>query len=135
MPLDETNQAEFDELHTQIHEAIHADHEVRWMQTVGGFSGRRMPEQGMFVKTGPHGGSMRGSIGWVAQVAANRWNAEADEFNHWDVLGQDEKDELIAAEQERLASTESVGVNPSNVEKHGKVDHEHTSPIRPRASY
>lgn len=39
MPLDETNQAEFDELHTQIHEAIHADHEIRWMQTVGGFFG------------------------------------------------------------------------------------------------
>lgn len=33
MLLDESNQAEFDELHTQIHDAIHADHEVRWMQT------------------------------------------------------------------------------------------------------
>lgn len=47
----------------------------------------------------------------VAQSAINRWNAGADEFNQWDALGQDEKDELIAAEQERLASInrESVG--------------------------
>lgn len=57
MLLDPSNQAEFDELHTQIDDAIHADHEVRWMQTVGGFGSWRMPEQGMFVKTGPHGGS------------------------------------------------------------------------------
>ena len=56
------------------------------------------------------------SVTSIAQVAANRWNAEADEFNQWDALGQDEKDELIAAEQEQLASTETVGVNPSNVE-------------------
>lgn len=34
----------------------------------------------------------------IAQVATNRWNTEADEFNQWDSLGQDEKDELIAAE-------------------------------------
>lgn len=56
------------------------------------------------------------SVSSIAEVAANRWNAEADEFNQWDALGQDEKDELIAAEQELLASTESVGVNPRNVE-------------------
>ncbi|WP_421527036.1 hypothetical protein [Pseudomonas brenneri] len=80
MPLDETNQAEFKELHSQIHEAIHADHEVRWMQTVGGFSGRRMPEQGMFVKTGPHGGSMRGSIGWVAQVRLKQGQFGSDNY-------------------------------------------------------
>jgi len=56
------------------------------------------------------------SVSSIAEVAANRWNAEADEFNQWDALGQDEKDELIAAEQELLAGTESVGVNPRNVE-------------------
>ncbi len=39
----------------------------------------------------------------IAQIAAKRWNAEADEFNQWDALGQDEKDALIAAEQERLS--------------------------------
>ena len=41
----------------------------------------------------------------IAQSAENRWNAEADEFNQWAELGQDEKDALIADEQERLAST------------------------------
>jgi hypothetical protein len=25
-----------------------------------------------------------------------KWNSEADEYNQWDALGQDEKDELIA---------------------------------------
>lgn len=68
MPLHEANQAEFDGLHSQIHDAIRADHEARWMQTVGGFGSLCQPEFGMFVKTGPHGGSLRGSIGWVAQV-------------------------------------------------------------------
>lgn len=69
MPLDEAQQAAFNAAHLQIHDAIHADHEARWMQTFGGFtSASRTPEQGQFVKTGPHGGSVRGSIGWVAQV-------------------------------------------------------------------
>ena len=68
MPIDESNQPEFDDLHSQIHDAIRADHDVRWKQTVGGFGSQREPEQGMFVKTGPHGDSIRGSIGWVAQV-------------------------------------------------------------------
>ncbi|MFW5300859.1 hypothetical protein ACOAMY_16200 [Pseudomonas aeruginosa] len=46
----------------------------------------------------------------IAQIAAeNRWNAAADDFNQWDALGQDEKDALIAAEQERLTSTDPVG--------------------------
>ena len=40
----------------------------------------------------------------IDQVAAYRWNDGADEFNQWDALGQDEKDELIAAEQELLAA-------------------------------
>ncbi|WP_116826525.1 MULTISPECIES: hypothetical protein [Pseudomonas syringae group] len=52
----------------------------------------------------------------IAQIAANRWNAETDEFNQWDALGQDEKDELIAAEQERLNCIERVCVFPSNAE-------------------
>ncbi|HBP6163731.1 TPA: hypothetical protein L6A15_28355 [Pseudomonas aeruginosa] len=47
----------------------------------------------------------------IAQIAANRWNAEADEFNQWDALGQDEKDELIAAEQELLVGP-SLAVKP-----------------------
>ncbi|WP_122422663.1 hypothetical protein [Pseudomonas viridiflava] len=80
MPLDEIKQAQFDELHMQIHEAIHADHDARWMQTVGGFSGHRMPEQGMFVKTGPHGTSMRGSIGWVAQVRLKQGQFGSDNY-------------------------------------------------------
>ena len=52
----------------------------------------------------------------TAQIAASRWNAEADEFNQWDALGQDEKDELIAAKQERLTSSERAGVIPSNAQ-------------------
>lgn len=31
------------------------------------------------------------------QIGAGRWNAGADEFNQWEALGRDEKDELIAA--------------------------------------
>lgn len=80
MPLNEANQAEFDALHTQIHDAIHADHEARWMTTVGCFSSRRMPEQGMFVKTGPHGGSILGSIGWVAQVRLKQGQFGSDNY-------------------------------------------------------
>lgn len=76
----EAMQASFDALHTQIHDAIMSDHDARWMQTVGGFSGRRMPEQGMFVKTGPHGGSMRGSIGWVAQVRLKQGQFGSDNY-------------------------------------------------------
>lgn len=56
----------------------------------------------------------------TAQIAASRWNAEADEFNQWDALGQDEKDELIAAEQERLTGSERAGFIPSNAQKHEK---------------
>lgn len=44
------------------------------------------------------------SVSNIAHLAACRWNAEADEFNQWDALGQDEKEDLIAAEQARLAS-------------------------------
>lgn len=29
------------------------------------------------------------------QTAKQKWNSEADEYNQWDTLGQDEKDELI----------------------------------------
>jgi hypothetical protein len=36
-------------------------------------------------------------VGNSAEDAARaKWNAEADEYNQWDSLGQDEKDELIA---------------------------------------
>ncbi|MFJ7794445.1 hypothetical protein [Pseudomonas sp. NPDC096950] len=34
-----------------------------------------------------------------ARIAADLWNAGADEFNQWDALGQDEKDELIAEQK------------------------------------
>lgn len=34
-------------------------------------------------------------------VAMGRWNANADQFNQWDDLGQDEKDELVVAERNR----------------------------------
>ena len=40
----------------------------------------------------------------IADLAAARWNAKADEYNQWDALGQDEKDELITAEKNLLAS-------------------------------
>ncbi|EMM5100316.1 hypothetical protein ACK249_003662 [Pseudomonas aeruginosa] len=42
----------------------------------------------------------------VAQLAEDRWNAAADEYNQWDSLGQDEKEELISAEQRLVASPE-----------------------------
>lgn len=35
---------------------------------------------------------------WPGERARSRWNARADQFNQWDSLGQDEKDELIARE-------------------------------------
>lgn len=35
----------------------------------------------------------------LAQIAADCWNAGADEFNQWDALGQDEKDELISKQK------------------------------------
>jgi hypothetical protein len=31
-------------------------------------------------------------------VAKKKWNAQADQYNQWDELGKDEKDELIAKE-------------------------------------
>ncbi|HHQ2714348.1 TPA: hypothetical protein ACSPMB_000177 [Pseudomonas aeruginosa] len=46
------------------------------------------------------------SVMSVAQLAEDRWNAAADEYNQWDALGQDEKEELISAEQRLLASPE-----------------------------
>ncbi|HCE7248223.1 TPA: hypothetical protein NHR53_006057 [Pseudomonas aeruginosa] len=73
-------QAGFDDLLLQIHDSIMADHEVRWMQTVGGFGSLQKPTQGMFVKTGPHGGSMRGSIGWVAQVRLKQGQFGSDNY-------------------------------------------------------
>ena len=51
----------------------------------------------------------------VAQLAADRWNAGADEYNQWEELGQDEKDELISAERKLLASPDmdaSISINP-----------------------
>lgn len=36
-------------------------------------------------------------------VAKRSWNAKADEFNRWDELGQDEKDELVSAERKHRA--------------------------------
>jgi hypothetical protein len=80
MSKDQTTPASLEAVHAQIHDGIMADHAARWMQTVGGFSGRRMPEQGMFVKTGPHGGSMRGSIGWVAQVRLKQGQFGSDNY-------------------------------------------------------
>lgn len=76
----EINQSSFDDLLIQIHEGIMADHEKRWMQTIGGFSDKGVPERGMFVKTGPHGGSMRGSIGWVAQVRLKQGQFGSDNY-------------------------------------------------------
>ena len=52
----------------------------------------------------------------LAQIAADRWNAGADEYNQWDALGQDEKDELISAEQKLLARPENVDRNSNKPE-------------------
>ena len=39
-------------------------------------------------------------VGNSAEDAARtKWNAEADGYNQWDSLGQDEKDDLIANDQ------------------------------------
>lgn len=32
----------------------------------------------------------------IAEETIRRWNAEADEYNQWSELGQDEKDEQLA---------------------------------------
>lgn len=50
----------------------------------------------------------------IAQNAADRWNAGADEYNQWDALGQDEKDDLIAAEQIEMVRIESVCEKPTS---------------------
>ena len=34
----------------------------------------------------------------ISTAAKSRWNAQADAYNQWDSLGQDEKDALIAKE-------------------------------------
>lgn len=39
-----------------------------------------------------------------SEAAKERWNAEADQYNQWRALGQDEKDELIAGELHRNKS-------------------------------
>lgn len=46
------------------------------------------------------------------QVAKQRWNAGADEYNQWSELGQDEKDELVVEERGRRSipgRNESLG--------------------------
>lgn len=46
--------------------------------------------------------AMTDNLEHSAQAVAKRcWNANADEFNQWDELGQDEKDELVSAERKR----------------------------------
>lgn len=37
----------------------------------------------------------------ATEEARELWNIAADEFNQWDALGQDEKDELVRAVMER----------------------------------
>lgn len=80
MPLHEANKAEFDSLHSRIFDGIRTDHEARWKETVGGFVALCQPEFGMFVMTGPHGGSLRGSIGWVAQVRRKQGQFGSDNY-------------------------------------------------------
>ena len=42
-------------------------------------------------------GTLQDFVGNSAEdLARAKWNAEADEYNQWDSLGQDEKDVLIA---------------------------------------
>jgi len=38
----------------------------------------------------------RGRVSLLTTLAKDRWIAQADKFNQWDQLSQDEKDELIA---------------------------------------
>ncbi|WOF81692.1 hypothetical protein P5704_027840 (plasmid) [Pseudomonas sp. FeN3W] len=80
MPLNEANQTAFDDLQAQIFDSIRADHEARWMKTVGGMGSLCIPKYGMFVKTGPHSGSLRGSIGWVAQVRRKQGQFGSDNY-------------------------------------------------------
>lgn len=80
MQQDEATLARFGAAHKQIHDAIRADHEARWLQTVGGFIGNRVPVQGMYVITGPHGNSPLGSIGWVAQVRLKQGQFGSDNY-------------------------------------------------------
>lgn len=74
------NPATFEDVLSQINDGIMADHSSRWMQTVGGLASRGEPERGMFVKTGPHGGSLRGSIGWVVQVRLKQGAFGSDNY-------------------------------------------------------
>lgn len=53
----------------------------------------------------------------IAQSAADRWNAGADKYNQWDALGQDEKNDLIAAEQMRTASPAAHDDNGNAIRK------------------
>ena len=54
------------------------------------------------TECGRHGAPCEFEGGCGCEIAAavirarEKWNAEADAFNQWDSLGQDEKDELIA---------------------------------------
>lgn len=80
MPEIDLTPSSLDVIHKQIHETIRADHEARWMLTVGGFGSLRMPTRGMFVKTGPHGGAMLGSIGWVVQVRLKQGQFGSDNY-------------------------------------------------------
>ena len=47
-----------------------------------------------WVKAGKPNGTITPATA-PEQAARDRWNAEADEYNQWDSLSQDEKDELI----------------------------------------
>jgi hypothetical protein len=47
----------------------------------------------------------------LEQFAKEKWNKEADQFNQWNNLGQEEKDELIKSAQEtyiRLKSKDNL---------------------------
>ena len=61
----------------------------------------------------------------LAQIAADRWNAGADEYNQWDALGQDEKDELISAEQKLLVSPGNDDGNPHPPPNSTEMEPEH----------
>ena len=38
-------------------------------------------------------------VGQLVNLAKEHWNLSTDNFNQWDTLGQDEKDELIEIEK------------------------------------
>lgn len=46
--------------------------------------------------------------GQLNERARSCWNAQADQFNQWDALGQDEKDHLIAKVRQLVKQDKTI---------------------------